>query len=230
MTLVKADLHIHTSEEIFDKYVKYSIKDVIDLAGKMKYGVLALTLHNKVYPVSTIKKYAAKKGILLIQGVEATIKGRHVLIYNITPREFKKIKTFEDLRALRKKNKKIFVIAPHPFNINIILKISLRKKYFQNKDLFDALEVHPNYARFCNPNKITKKVAAADGKPLVANTDMHFLSHFGKNYSIVDVDGKLKEENFFDAIRKNRIRIVSRPKKTSNFFRTVLQYLVQKEI
>jgi predicted metal-dependent phosphoesterase TrpH len=230
MTLIKADLHIHTSEEIFDTFIDYSIKDVINRASELKYGVLALTLHNKVYPVAEIKKYAAKKGILLIQGVEAAIEGRHTLIYNITLQEFKKIKTFNDLRTLKKKNKKIFVIAPHPFNVNIILKISLRKKYFENKDLFDALELHPNCARIYNPNKKTKRVAAIDGKPLAANSDLHFLSHFGQSYSIVDVKGELTEKSFFDAIRQKKITVVNKPKKTLNFLRTVMQHLFKKEI
>jgi predicted metal-dependent phosphoesterase TrpH len=227
MTHVKADLHIHTSEEVFDTYIKYSIKDLIDRASELKYDVLALTLHNKVYPIDKIKKYASKKGILLIQGVEATIKGKHTLIYNITPKEFAKIKTFNDLRILRKKNKKIFVIAPHPFYAGII---SVRKNYFKNKDIFDALEIHPNCVWFYNSNRKTRKVALADKKPIFANSDLHFLSHFGKSYSIVDVDGKLTEQSFFDAIKKNKVTIHSRQKKTMAFLRIVLHYITKKEI
>jgi predicted metal-dependent phosphoesterase TrpH len=230
MTLIKSDLHIHTSEEHKDKYVKHSIKDAIDLASKLNYRVLALTLHDEVYPIDKIKKYASKKGILLIQGVEATIEGKHTLIYCITPQEFKKIKTFDNLRELKKKNKKIFVIAPHPFYINIVLKISLGKKYFENKDVFDALEIHPNYTWFFNSNKKTKRVAAADKKPLVANTDLHFLSHFGKNYSLVDVKGNLTEQKFFDAIRNNKVTAISVPRSAIRFIKILLDYILQKEL
>ncbi len=227
MTLIKADLHIHTSEENLDRYIKYSLKDIINKASELKYNALALTLHDKVHLVNKIKKYAAKKGILLIQGVEAKIEGRHVLIYNITPKEFKKIKTFNDLRILRKKNNKIFVIAPHPFYVKII---SVGEKYFENKDLFDALEVHPNCTWFYNSNKKTRRVAAADGKPVIANSDLHFLSHFGKSYSIVNVSGKLNEHNFFNAIKHNKVRVVNKQQKTFDFLRTVLQFITKKEI
>jgi predicted metal-dependent phosphoesterase TrpH len=211
--IVKADLHIHTSDDREDPFINYSAKDIINSAASKEIRVLALTLHRVILPpqrFSELKKYAKEKNILLISGVEAKIEGKHVLIYNITQSEHDKIKTFDDLRKLRKKNKDIFVIAPHPFMMKTPLtKNCLQEKYFQNKDLFDALEYQQFYSFFMNPNKKTQEIAKEDNKPLVANSDLHFIKYFGRNYTLIDVDGPLSERRVFRAIKSGRTKVVS---------------------
>jgi predicted metal-dependent phosphoesterase TrpH len=210
MALVKADIHIHTSEDKEDSFINYSAKDIIDEASKKEFNVIAITLHRKVLLLDKLKSYAKKKNILLIQGVEAKIEGKHVLIYNITPEEHSKIKSFEDLRELRRKNKDIFVIAPHPFMPkSIITRNCVQDRYFENRDLFDALEFQQFYSFLLNPNKKTAEVGKEDNKSLVANSDLHFKRFFGRHYTIVDVKGYLNEKKFFDAIKKGRTKIVS---------------------
>lgn len=211
--LVKADLHIHTSDDREDTFIKYSAKNIIDEASNKGFKVLAITLHRYILSKSklnSLKEYAKKKNILLIQGVEAKIEGKHVLIYNISNEEHSKLHTFEDLRKLRKKNKNIFVIAPHPFMArNFLTKNCIQEKYFENKDLFDALEFQLFHSFFMDPNKKTIKIAKADKKPLFASSDLHFKRFFGKNYTIVDVNGQLNEKNFFDAVKSGKTKIVS---------------------
>jgi len=215
MVLVKSDLHIHTSEDKEDTFIKHSAKDLIDFASKQGINVLAITLHEYILPIKNLKTYAKKKNIFLISGVEAKIEGKHVLIYNITSKEFEKIKKFDDLRKLKKKNKNIFVIAPHPFMPkNFLTKICLQDKYFENKDLFDAIEHQMFHFSMFNPNKRTEKISKLDHKPLIANSDVHFLNFFGKNYSTIDVEGKINEKNVFDAIKQNRVTIHNK----TNFF------------
>jgi predicted metal-dependent phosphoesterase TrpH len=213
LVLVKADIHIHTNEDTEDKFIKYSLKDIIDEASKKEFGVLAITLHRQVLQsnkYNSLKLYAKKKNILLIRGVEAKIKGKHVLIYNITPEEYSKIDTFEDLRKLRRKNKDIFVMAPHPFMAkNMLTRNCVQDEYFKNKDLFDALEFQQFYSFFMNPNKRTAKIAKEDSKALIASSDLHFKQFFGGHYTIVNVKGPLNEKNFFNAIKNGKTSIVS---------------------
>jgi predicted metal-dependent phosphoesterase TrpH len=211
--IIKADLHIHTSDDREDPFINYSAKDIINSAATKGIGVLALTHHRVILQpkkFAELKEYAKSRNILLISGVEAKIEGKHVLIYNITQSEHDKIKSFEDLRSLRKKNKNIFVIAPHPFMIKTPLtKNCLQEKYFQNKDLFDALEYQQFYSFFMNPNKKTQRIAKEDNKPLVANSDLHFIEYFGRNYTLIDVDGPLSERSVFRAIKSGKTKIVS---------------------
>lgn len=218
MVLVKADLHIHTSEEREDTYISYSAKSIIDVAAEKGINVVAITLHNVVFPINSLKKYAKKKGILVIQGVEAKIEGKHVLIYNISPVEFSKIKSFNDLRLLRKKNKNIFVIAPHPFvPKNFLTRTCVQDRYFENKDLFDALEIQQFAFSLFNPNRKTTRIALQDNKALVANSDCHFLKFFGKHYTIVDVKGTLNENSFFTALKNRRTKLVVNNNFTDTF-------------
>ncbi len=212
--LIKADLHIHTSEDKEDSFIKYSSKDIIAEASKRGFGVIAITRHRQVISdaeFTELKQYAKTKNILLIRGVEAKIEEKHVLIYNITPEEHSKLETFEDLRKLRRKNNNIFVIAPHPFMPKMALtKNSLNDKYLENKDLFDALEFQQFYSFFMNPNKKTEKIGKQDGKTLVANSDSHFKRYFGIVYTLVDINGKLTEKTFFDAIKKGKTKVCSK--------------------
>ena len=77
--MLKADLHIHTKEDpVHHKDIKYTAKQLIDHAANQGYEVIAITCHNKVYYNKKIKEYAKKKGILLIPGIEKTIKRKHV--------------------------------------------------------------------------------------------------------------------------------------------------------
>lgn len=213
--LVKADFHIHTSEDKEDSFIKYSAKEMIDEASRKGFNVISFTLHRKVFDIENLKDYAKKKGIVLIRGVEAKIEEKHVLIYNITADEHSKLESFEDLRILKRKNKDIFVIAPHPFMFRSpITKNCIQEKYSQNKDLFDALEIQQFYSFFMNSNRKTIKIAKMDGKPLIANSDSHFLRYFGRHYTFVDVNGHLNEKNLFKAIKEGKTRIVS----NMNFF------------
>ncbi|MFA6072567.1 MAG: PHP-associated domain-containing protein [Candidatus Woesearchaeota archaeon] len=212
MVIVKADLHIHTSDDIYDTYIKHSSIDLINEASKKGINVISITLHNHLIATKAFEKYKAyakKKGILLINGVELKIEGKHVLIYNITKDEFSKLKSFNDLRTLKKKNKNVFVIAPHPFMPkNFLTKTCLQDKYFENKDLFDALEIQQFYFCLLNPNKKTIRIAKNDNKAIVANSDSHFLKFFGDNYTLVDVKSKLDEKSFFMSIKKQKTQIV----------------------
>jgi predicted metal-dependent phosphoesterase TrpH len=210
LVLFKSDLHIHTSDDVEDSFIKYSAKDIIDEASNKGINVIAITLHNKLLDIKNLKSYARKKNVLIISGVEAKIEGKHILIYNINSKEYVKIHSFKDLRALKKRNKNIFVIAPHPFMPKSFLtKNCIHDKYFDNKDIIDALEFQMFNSFLLNPNKKTSKIANEDNKPLIANTDLHFKRFFGQNYTLVDVKGVLNEKNFFNAIKQGKTEIVS---------------------
>jgi len=96
MKWLKAELHSHAKEDKRHD-LSYTVKDLIGQARKCRYDVLGLTFHDKVFEGPEFDKaysYAKRKGLLLMAGCEATIEGKHVLIYGITDAERKKIKSF----------------------------------------------------------------------------------------------------------------------------------------
>src|SRR3970040_1672931 len=96
--LLKADLHLHTAEG--EAFIAYDARSLIDRAAREGFEVLSITNHDVLTFDPDLAAYARDRGILLIPGVEATIEGKHVLLYNIDV-PLDRIRTFADLRRLK---------------------------------------------------------------------------------------------------------------------------------
>ena len=154
----------------------------------------------------------------VLVGVEKTIERKHVLIYGITNNEAKNIHNFEDLRKLRKK-KKIIVIAPHPY---YVMNSCLGKKLEENIDLFDAVEYcHFYFSNKVNfPNRKAVEVANMNHKAVVGTSDAHQLWKIGYTYTLIDAEKD--EKSVFDAIRKRKTKVVTKPIMPVKFFISIL--------
>lgn len=213
--MLKTDLHIHTKEDPHDRYkIKYTAKELIDKAAELGYDVISITNHNKVTYNEELAEYALGKGILLIPGIEKTIKGDHVLIYNITQEQADKIRDFEDLRKI--KNSDNLVIAAHPY----FFISSLGNRLLRYIDCFDAIE----YSFFCtmivNLNKKAVKVAKNYNKPVIGNSDLHDLYFFNCTYSLIDSEKDIA--SVFKAINENKARLETKNLNHLHFFKVFL--------
>lgn len=198
---LRADLHLHTRER--DGFISYDAWDLIDRAAHSGFNVLSITNHNTVTFSADLQGYAWERGILLIPGVEATIEGKHVLLYNIdVPPE--RIRTFADLRRLRRPE--WFVVAPHPFFPG---SICLRDRLLQEIDLFDAIEFSHFYTPRIDFNRSAVRLAQEAGLPLLGTSDSHLVRQFGTTYSLIE--GAPTVESVLGAIRKGQVRVESRP-------------------
>lgn len=198
---LKADLHLHTRER--DAFITYDAPDLIDRAAASGFHVLSITNHNIVTFGGDLEGYARERGILLIAGVEATIEGKHVLLYNLdVPPE--RVRTFADLRRLRRPE--WLVVAPHPF---FPASYALRKRLVDEIDLFDAIEFSHFYTRRINFNRPAVRLAKEAGLPLIGTSDSHFVRQLGTTYSLIE--GDLTVASVLTAIRKGQIRVESRP-------------------
>ena len=107
---LRADLHVHTREG--EAQITYDAREIIARAAREGYGVLAITNHDTITFSDELAAYAKDHDILLIPGVEATVEGRHVLVYNADV-DADKLRTFADLRRYRTPD--WLIAAPHPF-------------------------------------------------------------------------------------------------------------------
>ncbi|MFC1728357.1 PHP-associated domain-containing protein [Nanoarchaeota archaeon] len=203
--MLKADFHIHTKEDP-EENIAYSAKELIDEASKLGFDVLSITNHCDVYFNESLKRYAKKKRILLIPGVEEKIEGQDVLILN-PPKKYN-LKKFEDLKKLGKTS---LVIAPHPF----YLFSSVGKNLIKHKDVFDAVEYCHYYLRFFNLNKKAERIAKKLKLPMVGTSDAHRLWQFNSTFSYIDA--KKNISSIFEAIRKNKVKIKTKPLKLRKF-------------
>ncbi len=201
---LKCDLHLHTAEDPLDR-IRYSSKELISKAADEGFDVISITNHHKMTFNQDLFSYAHERGVLLIPGVELTIKRRHVLVLNPPP--FKACSDFPSLSRLRRPE--TLIIAPHPYFPG---SYSLNGYLLKFLHLFDALEYCHFYSPRINFNQRAVEVSRSFGFPLVGNSDAHFLSQLGTTYSFVYAEKNL--EAIFEAIRQNRVKVATRPLKT----------------
>jgi len=198
---LKADLHIHTRER--EPFIPYSARDVIARAAREGYRVLSISNHDTMTYDADLAAYARDLGVLLIPGVEATVEGRHVLVYNADV-AVDKLQTFADLHRYRTPD--WLVVAPHPF---FPTSYCLRERLWQHIELFDAIEFSHFYTPRVDFNRAAVKLAGAVGLPLIGTSDSHLDEQFGTTFSLIDAEPSI--ESVLSAIRKGRVGVVSRP-------------------
>ena len=83
---LKTELHTHTVDDPQDgkRVVCHSARQLIDKAEQQGFQVLSITNHDQLLFSSSLEEYARKRDVLLIPGVEATLRGKHVLLYNFS--------------------------------------------------------------------------------------------------------------------------------------------------
>jgi predicted metal-dependent phosphoesterase TrpH len=198
---LKADLHLHTAEDPLDR-VTYTARELISKAADEGFEVLSITNHHSLTFNKNLSSYAKERGILLIPGIELSIRKRHVLFLNPPPG--KTVSHFSSLSALRRPDR--LVIAPHPYFPN---PRSLNGLLLKNLKLFDAIEYCHFYSPRINFNHKAITVSESYGLPLVGNSDTHFLFQFGTTYSLIHAEKD--PEAIFEAIRNNKVQVITRP-------------------
>jgi len=201
---LKADFHLHTSEDPCDR-VSYTAKDLISEAADKNFEVLAITNHQSLTFNQRLSSYARERGILLIPGIEVNIRNRHVLLLN--PPSGKIVTDFSSLSHLRRPD--TLIIAPHPYFPN---PRSLNGYLLKHLKLFDALEYCYFYSSRINFNQKTIALSKLCGLPLVGNSDSHFLTQLGTTYSLIYAEKN--PEAIFTAIRNHMIEVITRPLST----------------
>lgn len=201
-TVLKVELHAHTSQDPLD-YIPHTMEQLLDRASALGYGALAVTLHNRYYDPAEHRDYARERGIVLISGIERTIRGRHVLLLNFPP-ACADVDSFEAVRALRMQHPRGLVIVPHAFYPTGTGMGSLVDTYV---DVIDAVEVNAMFTPWLDFNRAAARWARAHGKPLVGNSDLHLLEQLGTTYSLVDAAPD--PDAICEAIRAGRVHVRS---------------------
>ena len=211
--MLKVELHSHTSDDPVDR-IPYSAFQLIDRAATLGFGALAITLHERRLDPRHLAPYAADRGIVLIPGIERTIEGKHVLLLNFSAAA-EDVRTFDDLARLRAREHGL-VVAPHPY---FPAPTCLRGLLDRHAGLFDAVEWNAMFTRAINFNARAVRWAAAHGKPMVGNADVHRLWQMGTCYSRVDAPPD--PTAICEAVRAGRVEVVAEPLSTVTAARTL---------
>jgi predicted metal-dependent phosphoesterase TrpH len=215
---LKADLHLHTADDPLDR-IRYTAKELISKAADQGFDVLAITNHHHTTFNRDLFHYAQERNILLIPGVELTIRRRHVLVLNPPP--YKIRPDFSSLAKLRRSE--TLIIAPHPYFPG---SYSLNGYLLEHLDLFDALEYCHFYLPMVDFNRKAVEVSRSFDFPLIGNSDAHFLVQLGTTYSLIYAEKNL--ESIFAAIRAHKVEVVTRPLKPMEMGRIARRFLGMK--
>lgn len=201
--MLKVELHSHTADDPSDR-IPHTATDLIDRAAALGYAALAITLHDRQLDVGPLVPYAAERGVVLIPGVERTIRGRHVLLINF-PSGTDEVRSFEDIARLKRRSPGL-VVAPHPF---FPAWSCLRGVLDRYPDLFDAVEYNAMFTASINFNNRAVRWAARHGKPMVGCGDIHRLHQLGTTFSVVDAEAD--PASICAAIAAGQVRVESTP-------------------
>lgn len=186
---LKCDLHLHSNDDKKDKWILYDSYELIDNLESKDFNIFSLTFHNNVLPsdkLEEIRMYAKNKGMLLIPGIEATIKHKHILIYNFDFHDLSKINYVPNLQNLlidyAKKNKRdeLMIVVSHPFFPDRSCLNNVEKHY----KYVHGVEYNSFYLKNINFNN--KALNFSKEKPFIAlfgNSDAHSLNQVGKTFT-----------------------------------------------
>jgi predicted metal-dependent phosphoesterase TrpH len=218
--MLKVELHAHTADDPIDR-IPHTSFQLIDRAADLGYHAVAITLHERQLDVRRLGPYAAERGVVLIPGVERTIRGRHVLLLNFDDAA-QDVRTFDDLARLKDRQRGL-VVAPHPFFPSTCCLHGLLD---QHRDLFDAVEYNAMFTASVNFNQAAERWAMRHGKPLVGNGDVHRLHQLGATYSLVDADPDA--EAICAAVAAGRVTVQRRPLGWGEVARTLSQMFLSR--
>lgn len=202
--MVKVELHAHTALDPVDR-IAHTTRQLIDHAAALGYGALAVTLHDRYYDPQDDREYARARGLVLIAGIERSVNRRHILLLNFPP-ACAAVRTFDDIRRLKREHPRGLVIAPHAF---YPAPSALGADADACADIIDAVEVNSMFTRWLNFNTRAERWARAHGKPLVGNTDLHLLRQLGTTYTLVHA--RPDPDAICAAIRAGRVEVRSSP-------------------
>lgn len=219
---LKVDLHTHTAEDPYE-HINFNAYQLIDRASQKGFDALAITNHCIVTYDKDLVRYAEKKGILLVPGMEATFSNKHVLIINPDFKKSPLDRPLEDLARI--KNDSNLIIAPHPF---FPTSKSLKSRLLFNLPYFDAIEFSHFYNHSINCNKRAISVADQHRIPLLGTSDCHHLWQFGTTYSIIEAEKEIP--SIIEAVKKGRIEVCSTPLSLFDMTREAMNFFLLKRM
>ena len=202
MEKLKVDLHVHCAEDPLDR-IEHSADQLIDEAAGKGFDAISITSHHLITYSRMLARYAERRDVVLIPGIEKRVEGKHVLLINADWRVHP-VHTFGELRRWKGDNS--LVIAPHPYYPKAMC---LGRSLERNIDLFDAVEFSFFYNRVINFNRRAMRLAERHGLPMVGSSDCHDLDDLGSTYTLVESKKDLNA--IVNAVKEGKVEVVTEP-------------------
>ncbi len=197
------DLHVHTycsRHPVWGNDAVSSPREVVEEAARRGLDGVAITDHNTTKGGLLGFKVAESNGVMVIPGVEiSSVRGDIVVLGIMEELEFrpKEMDVGEVMELARDAGG--IVVLPHPYRRS-------KPPTFVREFRVDAIEGF-NARTSRRLNEKAKKLAEAEGIPVVAGSDAHTLDEIGNGITgITADDGSL--EDVLEAISKGNVAII----------------------
>lgn len=203
---LKVDFHLHTQEDPYD-FISYDSYRLVDMLADKGFDAIAVTNHNRITWSERLRDYARERGVILLRGVERTIRGRHVLLIGYKG-ELSDVRSLHDLEKVRRPDN--LIIAAHPY---FPMPTASGPYLDRHPELFDAVEYCHYYVKNVNFNNWAVLRAQDMKKPLIGCSDAHTTRQLDRTYSLVKAEKD--PEAIVQAIKEGKVQVVSRPFKAT---------------
>lgn len=196
------DLHVHTycsRHPVWGNDAVSSPREVVEEVARKGLNGVAITDHNTTKGGLLGLRATGKSGVIVIPGVEISSRRGDILVLGLTEKlEFKPKEMDVDEVVELARDLGGVVVVPHPYRRS-------KPPTFVREVRVDALEgFNARTARRLNEK--AKRLAEAEGIPVVAGSDAHTLGEIGNGVTgITADDGKL--DDVLEAIRKGAVNI-----------------------
>jgi predicted metal-dependent phosphoesterase TrpH len=130
-------------------------------------------------------------------------QSRHVLVYNFHTSP-ENLSTLDKIRE--RSHNETLVIAPHAYFPE---RTCLKNLLVENLDVFDAIEYSGFQVRGVNFNRRSTRLAAAAGKPLVGNGDIHFLWQLNRTFTWIYSEPDVR--SILSAVKQGLVQVQQSP-------------------
>ncbi|MEM3466662.1 MAG: PHP domain-containing protein [Candidatus Jordarchaeales archaeon] len=196
------DLHVHTycsRHPVWGNDAVSSPKEVVEEAARKGLDGVAITDHNTTKGGLLGLRVAKSNGVVVIPGVEiSSVRGDILVLGLMEKLEFKpkRMDVGEVIELAREAGG--VVVLPHPYRRS-------KPPTFVREFRVDALEGF-NARTSKRLNEKAKRLAKAEGIPVVAGSDAHTLNEIGNGVTGTTADDR-RLEDVLEAISKGKVTI-----------------------
>jgi len=198
---LRLQLHFHTTKSLGTRIDIESIikpKQAVDILAKNNIDVVAVTDHDTTKGCSVMRKYAEKKGILVINGIEFSTADGHLIGLGIDEgieKKFNRNMTASETVDIIKDNDGV-VYIPHPFDIK---KEGIGVKV---KEIDGIIEVFNPFNIFGFEDRFADIAAHKLERPRAVGGDAHIPGMITSGITVID--SEIDELSILKTLRKGK--------------------------
>jgi len=183
----------------------------VKVAKSRGLRILAFTDHEDVRGYWEALDYSRELGVVLIPGMEVTLREAHVLLLGVDPRNPPQLPENTDIAEFldRIHSENIVTVLAHPFSragifaYPVVKRVDVLRKF----DLVEVLNGKSLMISNARANELARRI----GRPGVAGSDAHVAMYVGAVRTIVEAEFVPEDvDEVLEGLRRGRVSVEGR--------------------